>query len=196
MENSKIRSFIGIKLENNIKTPILTVQSAFKDLDCKIKFVSADNIHITLKFIGDIELDHLSALNDIIKNICDNYSPIEISLSDVGVFPTPSFPKVLWVGFTDKDKIALNISNQLNDELRSFGIEKENRNFTPHITIGYIKSLKNKQKIIETIKGIPKFSESANYNINNITLFKSTLTKTGPIYEVLNSFQLKNNHFS
>ncbi len=175
-----IRSFIAIKLSEDIRSVLKDIQDQLKAINCSIKWIEPKNLHLTLKFIGNIEINKLNAVKEIMKMIPSNNTLIQ--LDSIKVFPNIKKPRIIWVGVTEKTPMLINIANYLNETLSTIGIPKEEKAFTPHITIGRVKTSKNLHELIKCMEqiSIPKETKQM---VTNITLFKSTLTPTGPIYE-------------
>ena len=184
MKTSKsetIRSFLAIELDQELVPKILDVQKEFKKTNANIKYVPSKNMHFTLKFFGNI--DFADAVNKVIKN----YSSFDLNIKKCGCFPNKNVIKVLWFGL-DEGSPIINLQKDLDKEFRKLGFKKE-RNFISHLTIGRVKSPKNKKEIRQTIEKLENI-EIGNFTVSKICLKKSTLTPQGPIYEDIKVFEL------
>ncbi len=175
---SEFRGFIAIDInqDNNIDSFI----NEIKKSGAIIKLVESKNIHITLKFLGDINEKNIDKIEDILKNATVNIKPFKINLEGVGVFPNENYIKIIWIGIKKTENLD-EIFNKINHELNSLLSINKLQKFIPHITIGRVKSSKNKEKILEIIEEYKdkKFSENL---VDSIKLKKSELTPKGPIY--------------
>jgi 2'-5' RNA ligase len=187
-----MRTFIAIELPENIKTTLSRLQDKLKQCGADVKWVEPHNIHLTLKFLGEIEDSKLEKINQIIKDTAENKLKFEITLAGLGVFPNINHPKIIWVGIKNGDNETKLIAEELEEKLQRLNIPKEERQFSGHITIGRIKSWLNKDKLIgglSTLRDdLPK--EKISFIADKITLFKSSLKPNGPIYEVLKEVTL------
>jgi 2'-5' RNA ligase len=184
-----IRSFIAIQLNKEIKEELKNIQDELKNLNLDVKWVEINNIHLTLKFLGNVELDDLEKIKSVLKNISLLFKPFEINLSDLSVFPKVDFPRVIWVGLNQGKKELSALTAALEEELKKLGIPAEEREFTPHLTLGRVRSSKNKDKLKTYLNSsTPNFRKSQ--KIKEITLFQSELKPQGPTYTVLASFFL------
>jgi RNA 2',3'-cyclic 3'-phosphodiesterase len=182
-----MRTFIAIELPPQVKNKLSELQTRLAKSNADVKWVKPENIHLTLKFLGEIDEDKSVKIAGIIQNIISSLKQFTIQLSSLGAFPKVEFPRVIWVAINKGDKEVKMIAKELEDNLDKLGDSKEERPFSTHITIGRVRSPLNKDKLIKALK------ESENYlagdNIEfcaaKITLFKSTLGQTGPTYEVL-----------
>ena len=175
---SEFRGFIAIDINTN--TNIEKFVKELKNSGAIIKLVELKNIHITIKFLGKISDDIIEKIEDIIKNATNSIQPFQIKLEGTGVFPNQDYIKIIWIGIR-KTEILKNITKKIEYGLNNINFVNKTQEFSPHITIGRVKSVKNKDKILEIIEKYKniKFSEIL---IDSIKLKKSELTSKGPIY--------------
>lgn len=184
---SEIRAFLAIDIDEDLKPKIYRIIKQFKEIDANIKYVELENLHLTLKFFGDIDTNGLGLLEKAIKNAVGGFEPFTIKISACGAFPNKNHIKVIWVGIDD-DTILKDLHDRLDDEFSKIGIDKDKR-FSTHLTIGRMKSAKNKNKVKSVIEECEEI-EIGEMEVNAISLKKSTLTPQGPIYEDLEIFEL------
>lgn len=184
---SEIRAFLAIDLDDDLKPKINKIINEFKQIDTKIKYVELINLHLTLKFFGEIDTDGLDVLQDSIQKVVSEFKPFKINVKSCGAFPNNNHIKVIWIGIED-DAIIKQLHDKLDNEFKKLGFDKDKK-FSTHLTIGRMKSAKNKNKVKSTIE---EFSEVdiGEMEISKITLKKSTLTPSGPIYEDIKIFEL------
>ncbi len=173
-----IRAFIAFEIDENIKNEIMKIEEEIKENRIDIKLVEKENLHITLKFLGNIEKRLLEKIFSILDNIKEK--KFEISVEDIGAFPNEKNIRVLWAGIKEGKENIIRIQKELDNKLLSLGFKKE-EDFIPHITFGRIKSFRNKEKLIKI------FEEYKGYFfgkciIDRLILKKSILTPHGPIY--------------
>lgn len=182
-----IRTFIALEIPTDI------LELALNELKNKIKLFDEykwepiNKLHITLKFIGEIEEEKIDSIYFRLKNILDNYKKLELELDKFGFFYKDESPRILWLGLKENftlTQLVLEIDSIINQ----FGIEKEKRKFKPHITFLRIK---HKRNINELMKAKDVKFNNIKFNASKIYLFKSELFKTGSIYKPLKEFQLK-----
>ncbi len=147
-----------------------------------VKWVKKENLHITLKFLG--ETDKMPAIEGKIKEIEGEFSPFKVSLKGVGAFPSQKRAKILWVGVEEGVKHLTELFSTVENKVHDLGFEKEIRKFTPHITFARIKNGKY---------SLPENTDFSfdSFSVNEVTLFKSTLTPKGPIYEIVSEAPLR-----
>ncbi len=188
-----MRSFIAIELPQNIKDYLSRLQTQLKNSQADVKWVEPQNIHLTLKFLGEIDDNQLSEINNILENIAKERKHFQANVSSAGAFPKINFPRVIWVGLKEGDQETQDIARYLEEKIAEIGVPKENRPFSSHITIGRVRTPKNKDKLV---KELNKFAdglkeENLKFLVNKLTLFKSTLKPLGPVYEILKEVNLK-----
>lgn len=188
-----MRTFIAIELPSKIKESLANVQNKLKATGADVKWVEPQNIHLTLKFLGEIDDKKLSRIAEIMNEIVENNNPFDIRISSIGAFPKIDFPRVIWVGVEKGNKETKEIAKALEDKICEVGIPKEDRTFSSHITIGRTRSTLNRIKLVQELKNLAIGFEKDNldFSVTKITLFKSTLTPKGPLYEALKETNLK-----
>ena len=187
-ENSEtIRSFLAIELDEELVPKIMDVQKEFKKTNANIKYVPSQNMHFTLKFFGNIDLDMVEDIGKAVEKTIKNYSSFDLNIKKCGCFPNKKVIKVLWLGLEEGSPIK-NLQKDLDKEFKKLGFKKE-RNFISHLTIGRVKSPKNKNEIRDTIENLEDI-EIGQMTVSKICLKKSTLTPQGPIYEDIKVFEL------
>lgn len=189
-----MRSFIAIELSQEFKNFLEHIQSKLKPAGADVRWIEPKNIHLTLKFLGDIDDLQLTQISEILEKVSKKMSRFSIGLSSLGLFPGPNSPRIIWMGIGQGNQQTKEIAQELEEELSRIGIAKEERAFTSHITIGRVKSNLNRDKLVRKITEVETEVEKlkpALLPITEISLLKSTLTPKGPIYEILTETSLR-----
>jgi 2'-5' RNA ligase len=191
MNKDNIRSFIAIDLPENIKEELYRLSLDIKSKIDGLRPTQPQNIHLTLKFLGNIPESSIDKIKDALDKTTKDCSKFSIILDKIGIFPNYKFPRVLWVAPEQGiDKIK-QVKKKLDNQLILLGISKDQKTFKAHITIARIKYGKkiktNFQAILENIK----LDIKSAINIESLHLYKSVLTSNGPIYTKLHSSKLK-----
>lgn len=189
-----MRAFIAIELSDEIKNTLAQIQSHLKYTGADIKWVTPGNIHLTLKFLGEITEEKCEKVKAALDEIAKSNAPFEISLKDIGAFPKIDYPRVVWVGL-DKGVIeSTELAAKVDETLSKIGFQKETRPFAAHLTIGRVRSAKNKEALKEKAASYPahetkggagKSQVTGSQSISSVILFHSKLTPTGSIYTKL-----------
>jgi len=184
-----IRAFIAVEIEDQAKQKILELITSLKKSSADIKWITENQIHVTLEFLGTIAQDKIKAISDNLSAISKDFKPFTITFFKIGAFPNLSHPKVIWLGI-DKGAEALGELNKaIENNLEKLGFEKEIRGFKAHLTLGRVKSTKNISGLIDILEKQPLISIEPS-QINSLTLFQSSLTPKGAIYSNLSKHNL------
>ena len=184
---TEIRAFLAIDLDDDLKPKINNVIKEFAEINAKIKYVDLNNLHLTLKFFGDIDVDGINLITEKIEKVIKDFNSFDIKIKGCGAFPNKNHIKVIWIGI-EEDNILKNLHDKLDAEFNSIGFDLDKK-FSSHLTIGRVKSPKGKNEIKDCINTFADI-EIGNMTVNSIKLKKSTLTPSGPIYENLHEFEL------
>lgn len=182
-----IRTFFAIDLEEKeLINKIEIIQSQFNFPDARIVFVAPENLHFTLKFLGDIEEGIVPELEKAAQNI--SFSDFELELSGIGCLPNYSYINALYIGVTKGLENLASIAKELESLSNKFNFKKEIRPFRAHLTIGRVKRIRDKNPLISKIKENEE-TYFGKINISSFKLKKSDLTPQGPLYT--NLFEVK-----
>jgi len=188
-----MRTFIAIELPPQIQNRLSELQALLKKSGADVKWVEPKNIHLTLKFLGEIDEEKFVKIAGIIEDIAQGSKQFQINLSSCGAFPKIEFPRVIWVAIDQGDRETGELSKDLEEKIEKLGIPKENRPLSSHITIGRVRSPLNKDKLVRALKEAENYFGGKNieFGVNKITLFKSTLGPSGPVYAALKEVNIK-----
>ncbi len=184
-----IRAFIAIEIDSGIRKKLSEHIDTLKSAGADVKWVVPENIHLTVKFLGYIEEETLPDLNKIVYDAVSSLKSFNISIGNIGAFPSIKRPRIVFVCVDEKETNLLALYENLNKEVEELGIKKESKKYVGHITLGRLRTQKNISKLTTVLKsetecffGIKK--------VNYVSLMQSQLTPTGPIYTKLNNFLL------
>lgn len=178
-----VRSFICVEINDS------DVVNQIEEILTKIRFsgvrtVKSFQLHLTLKFLGEIPESRISTIKKEIQTI--NIPPFEISLQEMGCFPNLNYIRVVWIGIKEGSNNLKQLAHMIEEKLNPIGFPKEKRGFSPHLTLARIKKLQTAdKKKLTTIIQESKEKSFGIQLIEELILKKSTLTPKGPIYEDL-----------
>ncbi len=184
---SQLRAFLAIDVDEDLKAKMYRIIKKFKQIDANIKYVDLENLHLTLKFFGDIDTEGLDVLSSKIEGVVSNFDKFTIKVKGCGAFPNNDRIKVIWLGIEDDERVR-QLHDELDKEFVALGFDKDKK-FSSHLTIGRMKSGKGKNEVKSTIEEFSEV-EIGEMDVDRIILKKSTLTPQGPIYEDLEIFEL------
>ncbi|MFC1708516.1 RNA 2',3'-cyclic phosphodiesterase [Candidatus Omnitrophota bacterium] len=186
MSGQSIRTFIALEISDGVKEQISQIQEKFKQTESlKAKWVAKENVHLTLKFLGDTQLKHVEKIKDKLKECLQNEKAIDCNLSNIGVFPNERFTRVIWVSIKGGDAQIIDMAKKLDKTLCKLGFKKEKREFKTHITICRPKQILEYNQFKATLDKINRDFQPKSFSINKVSFFESKLTPQGPIYTSL-----------
>lgn len=178
-----IRTFIAVDFDNpTIVSRVQEIQSELIRLGVKMKPVEPQNLHITLWFFGELNVERLNLILRNAESV--KFRPFKLEVKGVGYFPGGSRINVVWLGVSDPGNGLKSILDQLIEKLSKLGFKYDERGFTPHLTIGRVKFIRDKQAVLRKLSELKElyFGEQL---IDSFKVKKSTLTSRGPIYSDL-----------
>lgn len=181
-----IRSFIAFDIDSEaVLEKIGEAQVTLVKTDGDLKVVEPKNIHITLRFLGNITPNTAEKIHEEMKKV--QFVPFDAKLHGVGAFPNLRYPKVVWIGITQGAEQLRGIFSQLEPRLQSLGFTPDPKGFSPHLTIARVKSGRNKAELAKFLTANAEY-EFGIVKAQCLRLKRSDLTPKGPIYSTLKEF--------
>ena len=179
-----IRTFIALELPPAVISLLHKVQQDLKRMNIWARWVRPENIHITLKFLGDINPGDIDKIGAAMTAAAIEFPPVTLTVRGIGVFPGIKRPRVIWVGLGGDIRSLLSLQSRLEQELAGAGFPKDKRSFKAHLTLGRIKQAVNPATIRQMITDYAGLS-SDEFTFNQVVLVKSDLKPTGAVYSKL-----------
>ena len=177
------RVFLSIDIENQTLLPLISeTQNKLDRSLAKMKLVEIENIHFTLRFLGDTSLTRIEEMKSSLIQI--QVDPFEIVVHGVGAFPNSRRPRVIWIGVNQNAERIRDLKIEIDSRLKEFGYKPEKKRFTPHATIARVRFVKDAEKLVKNIDELVD-SSIGSMTVSKFNMKKSTLTPSGPIYETL-----------
>ena len=162
-----MRLFIAVEIPDDIKNYLGKIQEEFIDNHSnKIRPVNVNNIHLTLKFLGEVQPNNVELIKETLKKI--KFKNFSVYLGRIGVFPSENYIRVIWVGLKPEETI-LKLQNDIDENLKK--LFKQEKNFKPHLTLARIQFIDDKKKFIDNFKKI--MVENKNIEVDSFKLVKS-----------------------
>ncbi|MCW4005506.1 MAG: RNA 2',3'-cyclic phosphodiesterase [Candidatus Bathyarchaeota archaeon] len=178
-----VRAFLAFDLESEeVKKKLAHRQKLAVQTGADLKPVEPQNIHITLRFLGDITLSMAEKVFEQMQQI--EFAPFSVQVKGLGVFPNLNYPRVLWAGITQGATQLQEIFNQIEPRLQKLGFTADKKGFNPHLTIARVRSPRNKTQLSQFVTQNTQTDFGA-VTANCLRLKKSQLTPQGPIYTTL-----------
>jgi 2'-5' RNA ligase len=184
-----IRSFVAIELPEEVKTALASVQ---RDLKAQIppkavRWTRPESIHLTLQFLGDVALGQVEAVTVRLREACAGHTPFTFHLKELGVFPNPVRPRVVWIGVVEPSGALLALHKKVALALEPLGFKPEERAFTPHLTLGRAAQPAGRRELAEVGELIThsQVGTVGQVWVDHINLMKSDLRPEGAVYTAL-----------
>ena len=187
----KIRAFIAVNLDRQIQNELMQIQRELKDKIKEMRWIKGELLHVTIKFLGEVEINSVTAITEKLQQVGDNISPFTLSFSGAGAFPALSRPKVVWVGVAEgKDPLA-DLARKVDRALTELNPKwyDQNFNFIPHVTIG--RSIKNRKDSLTANDLSETLCCISTMKVTSFYLMESILFPSGAIYKPIKKILLK-----
>jgi 2'-5' RNA ligase len=186
-----IRSFIAIPLSVEVRRTAVRLIERLRQEGDGIKWVPTDNLHLTLKFLGEVDNTGVPALCDRLHRVAEQYEPFELVFLGTGGFPDTERPRVLWAGVQDDSGSLCQMVAQLESELAQLGFKPEPRDYRPHLTLGRTRSGSRRASadVVARIQAESK-ARLGKFQVDRLQLYASFLDKGGPTYQVMDTIEL------
>ena len=190
---SLLRAFIAIEIPTELQQKVYKATSNFRrGIDSLVRWTAMDNMHLTLKFLGDVPQPNLEFLIQILRTQAVLVSPFAIQLAGLGSFPSPKRPRVIYIGIQAPAALGA-LQREIESAVRRLGYESEEHPFSPHLTLGRVRqniSPIDQQTIRRAIEGT-QVDVPGSARVDSVHLYKSELKPSGSVYTRLYSAPLK-----
>ena len=180
----KIRTFIAISLPESVLQAMGRAQDKLRRLGQGIRWVRKEGIHLTLKFLGDVDTDRVENIHMAMERASQGASPFVLTGEGIGVFPDLRRPRVIWIGLSGDLQVLFALQANLESQLKGLGFPKEKRPFKGHLTLGRVKGRLGATELRKALEGLGSFQTDA-FTVQSVALFQSTLRPQGAVYTKL-----------
>jgi 2'-5' RNA ligase len=184
-----MRAFIAIELPPEIKQGITNVQEQLRSAGANAGWTRPEGIHLTLKFLGEVEESKIREIMQMLAGATRGTGKLNLEVTGVGAFPNVRTPRVLWLGVTgDVEKLG-SLQVSVENAMTGLGFEREERKFSPHLTLARIKFPKprdNWQQKIESVRDV----KLGGFEADHVSLMKSELKREGAVYTEVGRIEL------
>ncbi len=184
-----LRCFIAVALPGPLKRAVGEVILKLKESGADIKWVPYENLHLTLKFLGATGEELIDEIKGALNKKLSHYAPFYIKIGGVGYFPGGRTPRVIWVGIEEPGSLA-DICADVENVMVKFGYPREERPFSPHLTIGRVRSPKRVAEVTRRLEGFRTVAFDE-FMVKEVTLMKSELKPGGAEYSGLAEISLE-----
>lgn len=183
-----LRTFIAIELPAVIRAALADLQQQLKPLGRGVSWTRPDGIHLTLKFLGDIESGRVEAIAQAVERACLGTAAFTITVTGVGGFPNLTRPRVLWVGVEERTGRLNTIQARIESELATLGLPREERRFSPHLTLGRVKLPEALQSLCAEMQ--QRGFAPMPFTAESLVVMRSELKPDGALYTPLKRIEL------
>ncbi|MEO1524365.1 MAG: RNA 2',3'-cyclic phosphodiesterase [Planctomycetota bacterium] len=187
-----IRSFISVPITAQVSSSAKRIIKRLQPFDSGIKWVPLDNLHLTLKFLGEVDNTEVHEVCRSIRRVTDTVAPFELRFAGTGGFPNSERPRILFAGVEDPSGELVRMVSELERVLADLGFKPEPRDYTPHLTLGRTRSNSGRarEELIAEMKqmGDVQLGEMV---VDQVQLMASFLDKGGPTYQVMDTIDLE-----
>ncbi len=183
-----MRLFVAVNLPSEIKDRMAVVQESLRRAQADVSWVRAENIHVTLKFLGETEEKRLGRIRPALIEVAGAGAPFSMEVSGVGSFGG-RIPRVIWVGVGDGAEALTQLAGRVEAALARVGFAKERRGFTAHLTLGRVRSSRNAEALLAALQEFHA-EKFGGFTTARFELMQSELRPTGSVYTLLERFPL------
>ena len=180
-----MRLFVALDLSDAVRTEIAKFCETLRAEFPSARWVRSEGIHVTLKFIGELEDDRVEKIENALSIVASN-APVEMSFRGTGFFPNERRARVFWIGIEATPNLA-EIAAQVETQLEPLGIARESREFKPHLTLARIEELRGIEKLHEALRRHAP-ADFGTFRTNEMYLYRSELGRGGAKYTRLKTF--------
>lgn len=188
----RLRTFIAVDLGKTIRDRIITLQETLAKTGAEIKWVEPENLHITLLFLGEVDARQVIDVCRMVQECATRQPPFSMSVETVGCFPNERRPRIVWVGVGEGTQELCSLHDAMEGPLQELGYRREERRYTPHITLGRVKSDHPTDDLTASLAKRASWQAGA-VSVEEILVMSSQLTPQGPQYMVLSRATLGEN---
>ena len=193
-----MRLFIALELPDEVKQAAAKVMGRLKSSGADVKWIRPELMHVTLKFLGEVEPERAKAIGASLEEACGKTKPLALFMAGAGSFPARGKPKVVWLGLGGELEGLAKLSQRVYSSMEGLGFAPEDRPFSPHLTLGRMrrpeKGAKKGQdgaaELKRELAGLAGY-RGPDFVVDRVGLIKSTLKPSGPVYEKLQAVKLK-----
>ena len=179
-----VRTFIAIELPPQVHAHLADCQQRLRRAGGDVRWVRPDIIHLTLVFLGDVPADMLGDLEAAVREAAAPFSVLALRVQGAGRFPPRGLPRTIWIGIEDASGGLAKLQAALARATAAFAEKEEDRAYTPHLTLGRVKSPRDGRDLAGAVDAMAG-ETGPSFEAREVTIFKSDLSPQGPTYTAL-----------
>ena len=191
----QVRTFIAIELDETINAALTDLQEQLKAEvpQGSVRWVRPEGIHLTLKFLGDVPVNRIEEMEQVLTQACAGFPAFSFSVEGLGCFPNPRRPRVVWVGVREESGTLKGLQKAIEDGMEKVGFAPEGRRFHAHLTLGRTQrraSSGDVRRLGQLVTGTD-IGLLGRMDAQEVSLIKSDLKPTGAVYTQLAAVRLE-----
>ncbi|UCD27473.1 MAG: RNA 2',3'-cyclic phosphodiesterase [Planctomycetota bacterium] len=176
-----MRCFLAIELPSAIRDRLRDLQKKIGSLGRAVRWTRVENIHLTLKFLGEVPDDKVPEICDAAVEVAAGFESFDLEIGGTGCFPPGGAARIVWVGMPNPPQMLLDCQRVCEESYAKLGFKKENRPFKPHLTIGRVKNFSASADIRAAVDQMQEFT-AGRFTVDELVMFQSILKPQGPTY--------------
>lgn len=179
-----MRAFIAVTLPQDVREALAAIQRELAQSQADVKWVTPEQVHVTLKFLGEISDERRQQVEGMLREIASHTAPFSVQLEGLGAFPSVSAPRVVWTGIVEGREELTRLAASIEEAGQKISLAREHRPFSGHVTLGRVRSPKNRQALTRGLQTL-ELKPLEPWQVASVTLYQSVLSSHGPAYSVL-----------
>ena len=185
-----VRTFIAVEIDERARRAAAKLIEKLGAAAADVKWVEPHNLHLTLKFLGDVALDETARICQVVQKAAAEVEPFELAIAGAGAFPKPARPRTVWIGSNDTQDSMAVLHKKLENRLQKLGFRKDSRRFQAHLTIGRVKRAGPGMAELASLIEENAQCEIGKTTVREVVVFSSELGREGPNYHPLGRAKL------
>jgi RNA 2',3'-cyclic 3'-phosphodiesterase len=185
-----LRTFVAVEITSAIRSRAVELLDALEGTTADVNWVEPHNLHLTLKFLGDVHQNEFARVCQVMARGAADVKPFELDVRGAGAFPNAARPRTIWLGTAAGTEPMVVLHDRIEAALAKLGYREEHRRFQPHMTIGRVRGAGPGITELGTLLQQQADFAAGRMTVGKVTLFASTLTPDGPVYDVLGTAPL------
>lgn len=177
-----IRAFLAVELSSEVRSRAAQLIARLRDTTARVKWVEPRHMHLTLKFLGDVDLKQIPELSQRVSAAVAELPPFDVRAVGAGAFPNRDHARTVWIGIREGAEDLVTLHDYLDQQLAPLGFRSEQRRFKPHLTLGRVRGEEGADDLAERLRQYEDYVAGAS-DVAEVVLFSSELSREGPEYE-------------
>jgi 2'-5' RNA ligase len=180
----KLRAFLAVPVSGEVKSNAARLISKLAEKTSGVRWVEPENLHITLKFFGDIPVEATHEISKATQSAVAGIEPFEILVSGAGAFPDIERARTVWLGVAAGETQFVELATQIEEQMHELGYPPERRRFHPHLTLGRVRGKQVDGQLTKLLRELDECFIGPSL-VDEIALLSSSLERSGPVYSRL-----------